>query len=300
MKATTSTLVLAATGERKALAVWCELIKARLTFLVLLTTLVGFRLGSSGAVDYGQMFHLMLGTGLLAASAAALNQWLEREHDARMRRTADRPLPAGRIQPRTALIFGAACGIAGTLHLAFAVNLLTCLLGVLTLTSYLFIYTPLKRVTWTNTLVGAIPGGLPPLMGWTAARGEVSVEGGTLFAILCVWQLSHFLAIAWLYREDYARASFVMLSTVDLAGRRTARQTLAYAAALGGISLLPFFLHLAGEAYLFGALGLGVGYVVLARRFARRLDAASARWLFVGSIIYLPLLLGLMVADRVQ
>src|SRR5437899_1223393 len=213
-------------AARSSVAVYSDLFKARLTLLVLLTTLVGFYLGSRGRVDYLLMLHTVVGTALVAAGAAALNQLLERDYDAKMRRTRNRPLPSGRMQPQSVLIIGGACAGGGMIYLAFAVNLLTSVIGAVTLVSYLFVYTPLKRRTWLNTAIGAVPGALPPLMGWTAARGELSGEGWALFAILAFWQLPHFLAIAWMYREDYARAGFKMLPVIDPTGQRTGRQTI--------------------------------------------------------------------------
>src|SRR5579872_2111605 len=215
--------------EKTRLAVFSDLIKARLTFLVLLTTLVGFYVGFQETLNWVLLLNTMLGTALVASGAAALNQLLEREHDAKMRRTEDRPLPSGRLQPGTVLILGGACGGIGLIYLAVAVNLLTSLLGAITLGSYLFIYTPLKRVTTLNTIVGAVPGALPPLMGWTAARGEITLDGWSLFAILFFWQLPHFLAIAWIYREQYAGAGYMMLPVVDTEGRQTGRQAVSHA-----------------------------------------------------------------------
>src|SRR5205809_3029370 len=215
MKATVQTLTPAALADKSRVAVFCELIKARLTFLVLLTTLVGFYVGFRGAMDYPLLLHTLLGTGLLASGAAALNQFLERQHDARMQRTEDRPLPSGRLPPDTALMFGGVSSAAGLIDLALAVNLETSVLGAITLCSYLFIYTPLKRVTTLNTAIGAVPGALPPLMGWTAARNEFTGGGWALFAILAFWQIPHFFAIAWMYREEYAKAGFVMLPNVE-------------------------------------------------------------------------------------
>jgi protoheme IX farnesyltransferase len=276
------------------------LIKARLTFLVLLTTLVGFYVGSVGAINYTLMLWAIAGTGLLACGAAALNQLLERQHDAKMRRTQDRPLPSGRLQPEMALIFGGVCSIAGLVALASMVNLLTSLLGAVTLISYLFIYTPLKRVTWLNTAIGAVPGALPPLMGWTAARGELGGAGWSLFAILFFWQIPHFLAIAWLYRDEYAKAGFVMLPTIDNEGFRTGRQAVSHTLGLILASLLPAFFGLAGIIYFAGALLLGIVFLGFALLFARTLTMSRARQLFFVSITYLPLLLGLMVLDKVR
>jgi len=267
---------------------------------VLLTTFVGFYLGERGPVNFLLMFHAMFGTALVASGAAALNQFLEREHDAKMRRTATRPLPSGRLQPATAAIFGGVCSVAGLVYLAVLVNPLTSVLGAVTSISYLFIYTPLKRVTWVNTLVGAIPGALPPLMGWTAARGELSGEGWALFAILAFWQIPHFMAIAWLYREEYAKAGFVMLPNVDADGSRTAQHSIGNTIALLLASLCPFLFGLNGKIYLAAALLLGSGYFICAVRFSQQPTARRARQLFLASIIYLPLLIVALVGNKLN
>lgn len=290
----------AARAPMLLLGVVCELVKARLTFLVLLTTLVGFYVGSLGPISVSTLLCTLAGTGLLACGAAALNQLLERQYDAKMRRTENRPLPSGRLQPEAVLIFGGLCSIAGLILLAGAVNLLTSFLGAATLISYLFIYTPLKRVTWLNTTVGAVPGALPPLMGWTAARGELGGAGWSLFAILFFWQIPHFLAIAWLYRDEYAKAGFVMLPTVDADGFRTGRQAVSHTLGLVLASVMPAFFGLAGTIYFAGALVLGMAFLGFAVLFARTLTMERARQLFFVSIIYLPLLLGLMVLDKVR
>jgi protoheme IX farnesyltransferase len=289
-----------APAEKPWLAVYADLFKARLTSLVLLTTLVGFYVGFRGPVDFALMFRLLLGTALLASGAAALNQLLEREYDANMRRTQDRPLPSGRLQPQTVLMVGSASALVGLLYLAQAVNLTTSLVGALSLVCYLFVYTPLKRVTWLNTLAGAVPGALPPLMGWTAARGELSSEGLALFAIQAFWQLPHFMAIAWMYRDEYARAGFKMLPVVDPQGRRTGHQAVSYTLALLVVSLCPFLFGLTGPTYLAGALILGLGFVWFAVRFSRERTDSHARQLFYVSLVYLPLLLVLMVLDKVK
>lgn len=294
-----TTLNSAAALDKSWALVFADLVKARLTLLVLLTTCVGFYLGERGPVD-GLMFHALLGTALVAAGAAALNQLLERDYDARMHRTASRPLPSGRLQPATVAIFGGLCSVAGLIYLAALVNLLTSVLGAVTSISYLFIYTPLKRLSWVNTLVGAIPGALPPLMGWVAARNELNGEGWTLFAILAFWQIPHFMAIAWLYREDYARAGFVMLPNVDAEGTRTGFHAVGNTVALFVASLCPFLLGLNGVLYLVVALLAGAAYAACAVRFARQLTARRARQLFLVSIIYLPLLLLAMVCDKLK
>jgi protoheme IX farnesyltransferase len=289
-----------AAAEKSWTAVFADLTKARLTMLVLLTTLVGYYLGRPGAMNYLLMFHTLFGTALVASGAAALNQLLEREQDAKMRRTASRPLPSGRLQPTTVAIFGGICSVVGLTYLALAVNLLTSVLGAVTLISYLFIYTPLKRVTWTNTLVGAIPGALPPLMGWTAARNELGGEGWALFAILAFWQLPHFFAIAWMYREDYAKGGFVMLPNIDPDGSRTAQQSIGNTIALILASLFPFVMGMSGRIYLVAALVLGAGFLYCAIQFSRQMTLPRAKMLFFASIIYLPLLLVAMVSNKLK
>ena len=299
-KAAINELTEVAAPTKRWVAIYADLIKARLTLLVLLTTLVGFYVGWQGAMNYALMFHALLGTALVASGAAALNQLLEREYDARMRRTASRPLPSGRLQPVTVMLFGGVCSLAGLIYLALLANPLTSVLGAISLVSYLFIYTPLKRMTWLNTAVGAIPGALPPLMGWAAARGELSGGGWALFAILAFWQMPHFFAIAWIYRDEYAKAGFKMLPAVDPDGSRTAQQSVSHTLGLLPVSLCPFLFHLAGPIYLTGAILLGLAYLVCAIQFARSLDLPSARRLFFASIIYLPLLLIALVLDQVQ
>lgn len=300
MKSSAEAFVSTSGAEKSRAAVIADLIKARLTALVLLTTFVGFYLGERGSVNFLLMFHALFGTALVASGAAALNQFLEREHDAKMRRTATRPLPSGRMQPATAAIFGGLCSVVGLVYLAVLVNPLTAVLGAVTSISYLFIYTPLKRVTWLNTLVGAIPGALPPLMGWTASRNELSGEGWALFAILAFWQIPHFMAIAWLYREEYAKAGFVMLPNVDANGSRTAQHSVSNTIALLLASLCPFAFGLNGKIYLVAALVLGLGYLICAIRFAQQLDARRARQLFLASIIYLPLLIAALVGNKLN
>jgi protoheme IX farnesyltransferase len=300
MKEVSAEILSASASEKSWTSVFSDLVKARLTTLVLLTTAVGFYLGESGAINWVLFFNSLAATALVAAGASALNQLLEREYDAKMRRTQSRPLPSGRLQPTTVAIFGGVTSVAGLVYLALAVNLLTSVLGAVTLVSYLFIYTPLKRVTWLNTLIGAVPGALPPLMGWTAARGELSGEGWALFAILFFWQLPHFFAIAWMYRDEYAKAGFKMLSNVDANGRRTAEQSVSNTLALLAVSLCPFVFKMAGITYLVGAIILGAGFLWCAIQFSRQLTLPRAKQLFFASIIYLPLLLALMVWDKLK
>jgi protoheme IX farnesyltransferase len=284
--------------ERGVVSLLMELTKARLTLLVVLTTVVGFYLGSPSSVDPVLLTHALAGTALLAAGAAVLNQFLERELDARMRRTAERPIPSGRITPTSALLVGAALSLLGLVWLLFQVNPLTALLGVATWTSYVAVYTPLKRITVLNTLVGAVPGALPPLMGWSAATDTVSAPGWSLFGVLFFWQLPHFMAIAWLYREEYQRAGFRMLSGADPDGARTAASAVRNTLALLGVSLFPFVFGLVGHWYLIGAVLLGAVFLAFAIQFARTLSPIAARRLFFASIIYLPVLLGLLVLDK--
>jgi heme o synthase len=300
MKQVSAEILAANANEKGWAAVLADLTKARLTALVLLTTLVGFYLGWHGPMNYLLMFNTLVATALVASGAAALNQLLEREYDAKMRRTQNRPLPSGRMQPTTVMLFGGITSVAGLVYLALTVNLLTSVLGAITLISYVFIYTPLKRVTWVNTLVGAIPGALPPLMGWTAARNELSGEGWALFAILAFWQLPHFFAIAWMYRDEYAKAGFVMLPSVDADGSRTAQQSVSNTLALLLASLFPFLWHISGKAYLASAIILGAGFLFYAIQFSRQMTHARARQLFLASIIYLPLLLAALVLDKVK
>jgi heme o synthase len=300
MKASAQPLVEPLATEKTRFAVFSELVKMRLTSLVLLTTAVGFYIGVRSPMNWALLFHTLLGTAFVASGAAALNQLIERDHDAKMRRTEDRPLPSGRLQPETVLLFGGIISSVGLGYLALNVNLLTSILGIITLLSYLFIYTPLKRVTSLNTVIGAIPGALPPLMGWTAARGEINTEGWSLFAILFFWQLPHFLAIAWMYRDDYARGGFVMLPVIDPDGIRTGNQAVSHTLGLLSVSLFPMLLGLAGWYYCAGAIFLGGLFLWAAIRFSRRLTVTHARQLFFASIIYLPLLLGLMVFDKIK
>ena len=293
-----------ATTERSALreqwAVWSELVKLRLTTMVLITTTMGFYLASS-AMDWALLFHALLGTGLVACGAAVLNQYLEKEFDAKMPRTADRPIPAGRIRPETALLAGGAMGVVGLVYLAVLINPLTSVIGAVTLISYIAVYTPLKRVTSFNTLVGAIPGALPPLMGWTAVGGReaaITSEGWSLVAILFFWQLPHFLAIAWIYRNDYEKAGFKMISIGLNAKQNTGRIAVFCCLALFPAAISPYLMELSGVLYCVGAMVLTAYFIGLSWKFSREMTLDSARRLFYYSLLYLPLLLGLMIWDR--
>ena len=276
-----------------------ELTKPRMNFLVLVTSAVGFYMGTRGAVsDWPLLLHALLGTAMAAAGASVLNQYVERDHDAHMRRTAGRPLPAGRIAPLEALVFGVALSAGGVLYLAALVNALTAILGVVTIASYVFVYTPLKRRTSLCTVVGAVPGAIPPMMGWAAATGTLSAEAWALFGILFFWQMPHFLAIAILYKDDYAAGGFKMLPVVDEGLVVTGRQMVLYAVALVPVSLMPVGLRAAGPAYLLAAMLLGVGFLGCSVACAVCKERADARRLFLASIIYLPLLLAAMMLDK--
>jgi protoheme IX farnesyltransferase len=268
-----------------------ELTKPRLTALVILTTWLGFALAKPGVHNW-LLLNTLLGSWLVASGAAALNQYIERELDARMHRTKKRPLPSQRVTSRGALLFGIALSVVGTLELAWGVNLLTAGLALLTLSTYLWAYTPMKTRTSLSTLVGAIPGAIPPMMGWTAATGRVTPEAWVLFAILFLWQLPHFLAIAWMYREDYARGGFPLLPVIDPDGGSTARMILLYTAVLIPVTLLPTSMGLAGMSYGIAALLLGAGFFACGAFVAWKRTTFSARRLMFASILYLPLLLG--------
>jgi protoheme IX farnesyltransferase len=258
---------------------------------------VGLYCGSGGKLDPWRTFFTLVGTSLVAASAATLNEWIERDLDAKMKRTAQRPLPGGRIGPDEALLGGAGMGGLGLTVLFFGVHAPAAFLAAATMALYLFVYTPMKRWSALNTLVGAVPGAIPPLIGFTAGRGRIGREGVALFLILFLWQIPHFMAIAWRHREDYRRAGFRMLPCADEKGRITGLVSLIYCLALIVASIWPVFLQAAGPIYGLGAVLLGVGYAFLAGAFAWRPTMSSARSLFLGSIFYLPLLLILLVAD---
>jgi protoheme IX farnesyltransferase len=275
-----------------------ELVKARLTLLVLLTTAVGFYLGAEGPINFGALLHTVFGTAAAAAGAAALNQWWEYNLDALMQRTRSRPVPAGRMRPRDAVILGSALSIFGVAYLAFVCNALSAALAALTIIIYVFAYTPLKRVSTFNTALGAVPGALPPMIGWAAARGTLNAGAWSLFAILFFWQLPHFFAIAWMYRDDYARAGFQMISSDDRTGERSASQSVFFCMLLFVVAGLPAFLGIATVFYLLAELILGGVFIAVAMRFLKTRTVLDARRLFIASIIYLPLLLGALVLSK--
>ena len=285
-------------GARGRAAALFELTKPGITRLVLITAAAGFYLASAGRVDLLLLLHTLIGTALAASGSGALNQLLERDADARMRRTVKRPLPSGRVTPAQAALFASALGVAGVAWLLVFVNVVTATLVAASLVSYLFVYTPLKRRTWLATVVGAVPGALPIVAGWTAAGGPIDARASALFGILFLWQMPHFFALAWIYREDYLRGGFRMLTAYDPTGSRTARQILAYTGALLIVSLLPTALGLTGWIYLGGAAVLGTAFLLLGARLAARRSDQRAWRLFFGSVAYLPALLVLMVIDK--
>jgi len=272
------------------------LVKARLSLLVLITTLVGFLLGWRGPLDWMLLAATLTGTALCAGGAAALNQWWERDLDALMKRTRARPLPAQRMQPVDALLFGLFFSVTGVAILGLFTNVRAAFLAFATIAIYILVYTPMKRRSSLNTLVGAVPGALPPLIGWVAARGHYELEGCLLFAVLWFWQMPHFLAIAWMYREDYANAGCVMITDHDPEGGITSRQALLYSLCLLVVTLLPGLIGFNSPLYFFAALVLGTGFSGFAMNFVFRRDRLAARRLFFCSILYLPILLGVLVA----
>ena len=282
------------------LADYWTLTKPEVNFLVLISTLVGFYVAEPGPVHGWLLFHTLMGTLLVASGTGTLNQYLERRSDAFMRRTANRPLPSGRMRSSEAFWFGILLSIVGGVELWIAANPLTSMLAMATLASYLIFYTPLKRQTPLCTIVGAFPGAVPPLIGWAAVRNGLSSEAWVLYAILFLWQFPHLLAIAWMYREDYARAGLQMLPSRDLSGRAAARQIIGCTLALLPVSLIPAFTGQAGMVYLVGAGILGAGFLYYGVRMAAQRTNTLARQLLMASIIYLPLVLGLLMFDRTR
>jgi len=284
-------------GLSASAGAYLELTKPRITFLVVLTAAAGFCLGSD-QIDFLRLVNMALGVALLSSGIATLNQYIERDLDRLMRRTQDRPLPSGKLTARRALVFGVSLSAVALGYLAVTVNPLSAVLGFATLASYLFIYTPLKLKTTLSTVLGAFPGAMPPFIGWVAARGEVTIEAWVLFAILFLWQFPHFLAIAWMYRDDYARAGIKMLPVVEPEGRVTGQQIVVYTLLLIPVSLLPVLVNLAGSVYLIGASVIGVVFLYYGVRAAVARTTWQARKLLLASVLYLPILFLLMVMNR--
>lgn len=280
------------------LAAYSELTKPRITFLVTLTAAAGFCMGSAGGIDYLRLLNMSLGIALLSSGLSTLNQFLERDLDGLMRRTQGRPLPTGKLSPLEAAMSGILLSIVATGYLAIFINPLSALLGLVTFASYLFVYTPLKTKTTLSTVFGAFPGAMPPLIGWVAARGRIGVEAWILFAILFLWQFPHFLAIAWMYRDDYARAGIRMLPVVEPEGRVTGQQIITYTLLLVPVSLLPVAVGISGQIYLIGAAALGIGFLFFSAKAALVRTTWEARRLLLASVLYLPALFALMVLNR--
>ncbi|MBA2704880.1 MAG: protoheme IX farnesyltransferase [Blastocatellia bacterium] len=285
-------------SARDRVAAYLELTKPRITFLIVLTAAAGFALASPGRVDYRAMLTAMVGIALLSSGVATLNQYMEKDLDALMRRTANRPLPTGKLLPWEALGFGVGLTVLAEIYLVVLVNPLSAVLGLTVIAGYLFGYTPLKTRTSLSTFVGAFPGAVPPLIGWASARGAIGVEAWVLFAILFLWQFPHFLAIAWMYREDYTRAGILMLPVVEPDGRVTGQQIVLYTVMLLPVSLLPTLLGTAGKTYFAGAIIFGLVFLYFSLRAAFSKSRQAARQLLLASVIYLPLLFILMVLDR--
>lgn len=275
------------------------LTKPRLNALVIVSTGVGYALASTGRFEIFTFLHTLVGSALVAGGAAALNQLAERDIDEAMERTRRRPIPSGRVQPWEARVFAVLLTCLGLTELAIGANVLASAVALATLVSYVAVYTPLKRRTPWSTLIGAVPGALPPVIGWAAVRGTLGVEAWVLFGIVFLWQIPHFHALSWMHREDFRRARLPVMAVVDQGGRRNARHALVFTVALLPVSLAPSIVGLTGRLYAGAAFGLGMAFLVLAWRFAEEPSTIRARALFMGSLIYLPLLWGLLVIDGV-
>ena len=287
-----------AINTREKLSAFFELTKPRIAFMLVLTSAAGFYLGSKGSFDFVLFINAMVGIALLAFGVATLNQFIERRTDALMERTARRPLPTRKVSPAEALIFGILLCVSAEIYLAFLVNVLTAVLGLVVVVGYVFLYTPLKTKTSVSTAVGAIPGAMPPLMGWTSAADEITLGAWALFALLFLWQFPHFLAIAWMYREQYAKAGILMLPVVEKEGKLTAQQIVVFTVFLLPVSLAPFFLGLSGWVYLIGAALLGIWFLSASIAAARSKSNEKARKLLLVSVLYLPILFALMVFNH--
>jgi protoheme IX farnesyltransferase len=290
--------VIAAEARTMSLPEYAKLTKPRITALVVATTLIGFYLASSGPMNFWLLLNALIGTALVASGASALNMVLEWDADSRMRRTEQRPIPSGRLTILQSFSWGSALVVSGVFYLWISVNLLTSLLAIITVNLYLFAYTPLKRRSYLCTAVGAIPGAIPPMMGWTAARNSLDPQAWWLFAILFFWQLPHFLSIAWLYRDDYARGGFPMLPVLDADGSRTSRHIITETVALVLVTMLPAISGNLGHLYLTGAILCGCIFLYMGIRLAISRSSMDARRLLLTSVIYLPVLLALMMIDK--
>ena len=299
MTSRTEILDIPADRVRRRALDFLELTKPRVVLMVLVTTTVGFYLGSQGEPDYVSLLHTLFGTALAGGGTLTLNQLLEREADAKMERTRLRPLPDGRLQPMDALVFGTLITVSGLLYLTLAVNPLSAQVTATIVVTYLFAYTPLKKKTSLCSIVGAIPGALPPVIGWAAAREALNLEAWVLFTIMFLWQMPHSLAIGWLYREDYARAGFRLLPVIDQDGKSTGRQIVSNCLALLAVGLIPTLIGFTGTLYFFCALLLGSIFLWYGISLARSRSQVAARRLLFASLLYLPVLLAVMAFDKV-
>ena len=286
-------------SSRSRAGAYVALTKPDVSFLVLITTAAGYYMGARGPVNWLHMLQTVFATMLIAAGTAALNHYVERESDRYMRRTASRPLPSGVLQPAQALAFGIVLSVAGAVALYIVAGWLAAVLGIVTCIGYLFAYTPLKKRTVWATFIGAFPGAIPPMIGWVAATGSLDRGAWLLFGILFLWQFPHFHAIAWMYREDYARAGIQMLPVVDPEGKRTFRQIIWTAVGLVGASLLPSVVGLAGMSYFFGALVVSLGLLQVCVWAASLKTNVRAKWLMHATVMHIPVLLGLMAYDKI-
>jgi protoheme IX farnesyltransferase len=299
MKAAVLSHEVAAELTHSRLADYVALTKPRISVLVLFTVGAGAFLAAGSALDVLVLLHAVVGTAFVASGASALNQFIERHSDNLMRRTESRPLPAGRLQPMEVLLFGSALAVVGLLYLVVSLKQFAApLVAAVTFIAYVFIYTPLKRKTSLNTLIGAVPGALPPVIGWAAVKGTLDEPAWILFGIVFLWQVPHFLAIAWIYREDYSRAGLQMLPCLDPDGRLTSRQMTLYTLTLIAVSFLPAWINIAGPVYLLGALALGLFFLARTSDFARSCSTEDARRVLRASLVYLPCLLALLLLDR--
>jgi protoheme IX farnesyltransferase len=287
-----------AVGVRERIAAFVELTKPRIAVLLVLTSAAGFYLASQGPFDYVLFANSMIAIALLAFGVATLNQYWERNIDKLMERTSTRPLPTSKVTPTESLIFGIGLCTIAEIYLLLLVNPLTAILGLIVIVGYVLVYTPLKTRTSVSTAIGAIPGALPPLMGWTAAANDITLAAWALFAMQFLWQFPHFMAIAWMYREEYAKAGILMLPVVEPSGRLTSRQIVMFSVMLLPVSLAPFFFAVSGFVFLIGAIILGVAFLIVSIQSARAKTNEMAKRLLLASVIYLPLLFILMVADK--
>ena len=286
-----------AVGVREKLAAFLELTKPRIAFMLVLTSAAGFYMGSGGTFKFVLFVNSMLGIAFLAFGVATLNQFWERKTDRLMERTAGRPLPTQKITPADALIFGILLCTAAEIYLFFLVNALTAFLGIIVIVGYVFLYTPLKTRTSLSTAIGALPGAMPPLMGWTSSANEITLGAWAVFALLFLWQFPHFLAIAWMYREQYANAGIKMLPVVEPEGKITARQIVVFTVLLLPVSVSPYFIGMTGIIYLIGSILLWMWFMNASIRAARSKSVAKARQLLMVSVLYLPMIFALMVLN---